>query len=106
MMATSNSSGEDTLAIHVEMALQRFKVLLTGEMDDEAETYRITYLKVCIFIFSFQIPMLQARYSYRHMDGIHHGSLNFAGCSFQMQAFRCHMHTHRARYLPGICIEY
>ena len=37
--------GVDTLAIHVEMALQRFKVLLSGEVsDDEQSTYRITYL--------------------------------------------------------------
>ena len=42
-------SGVDTLAIHVEMALQRFKVLLSGEVsDDEQSTYRITYLHVSV----------------------------------------------------------
>ena len=56
MMSAHVPAKPDTLAIHVEMALQRFKVLLAGEMDDEqADTaYRITYLKVIsIKYFSF-----------------------------------------------------
>ena len=100
MMATSNSSGEDTLAIHVEMALQRFKVLLTGEMDDEAETYRITYLKVCIFIFSFQFKFQCFRQVFISTHGWHTPRLaQFRGLLISDASVPM-PHAHASRTLP------